>query len=920
MKSVYALLAFFFGVLLASFLYFNGSVESVDEKENIIDTFIKNTESLPRYMEAGYSPLGRSPVVDALLNDPFYTPTYVESLNTLIETNSDQNQLYTLSSALFMAAGIPQDSLTPLIPPSDIPEKFLAAFKSSLTGERAYHYWTQFLVIREEVTAILSVLSEAEKEWIKQNYTRFFFGESKDPEEYEFFTSDNPYPLKFFQLAAKVDLAKLGDAARKLSLIADDFYAQRIHFEDALNQDFLVWEEKGSLLYITKKSGDTLTENADFFIDLGGSNTVINNAGGTEGTRPLALHLDLKGNNIYKGKNFVQGTGFLGVGLLSSCAGHNQFEADSYSQGCGFFGVGLMHSCMGENQYKLNFAGQAFGLFGFALLWDKEGKNHYTAVQGMAQAASSTLGVAFMINNKGGNTCLSGATGQGGKKSGGIGQGGSSGVRYYPWLNNPSFYGGLSFFYMGDGQNKLKTVWLGQGSAYFLGAGLLFSEGSDNTFQADYDAQGQGLHLGVGYLFSKGNHNYFNGGWGSMGVSGDSSVGMFISEGNKNHFQGTDQSIGSSRKPRSIGVFLGSGDDNSYLFQKLSNARILLPHAPNAWSRAFFLNIGKGSKFSENVDEFTRGNNKTWGFRPHSSGLSTEFVVDNPLEKIFAKFPSASQLPFDPVNGWADNRAYRPLILSEEEIKKLIPEIPRLPYDERRQVYESIDLKRFSNRKVDFDLSVLIKNPVNTPEDAFNYGILWALRNQDKADLNPIKTALAAHTIKSEYSRKMAVSLVGTYWKPDDTPLLNTIMLHDPSDKIRYFAALALAFNLPNDKQHILKIGSESDSELVKYAIAKGLQESTNPEALAIVQPLLFDDSFYVQRAAGITALSLGDKEGITVVLSTLKIDTLDTDDNYGQNIYKQLAAYTDVDFGVDKAKWIKWWGEVKESYVLPKR
>jgi len=109
-------------------------------------------------------------------------------------------------------------------------------------------------------------------------------------------------------------------------------------------------------------------------------------------------------------------------------------------------------------------------------------------------------------------------------------------------------------------------------------------------------------------------------------------------------------------------------------------------------------------------------------------------------------------------------------------------------------------------------------------------------------------------------------------------------------------------------------------SELVRYAIAKGLQESSNPSALALVVPLFNDDSFYVRRAAGLTALSLGDKNGVSIVLETLQYETLDTGDNYGDNIYKQLSTYLGVDFGLDKQAWINWWNQVKDDFQLPIR
>ena len=182
----------------------------------------------------------------------------------------------------------------------------------------------------------------------------------------------------------------------------------------------------------------------------------------------------------------------------------------------------------------------------------------------------------------------------------------------------------------------------------------------------------------------------------------------------------------------------------------------------------------------------------------------------------------------------------------------------------------------------------------------------------------PIREALKDRSIHSQYMRKMAVSLIGTFFASESIPILKQIMLEDDSDEIRYYAALSLALNLPEDEFEILQEGLKSPSENVRFAIAKGLQESKNPHALQLVLPLFNDMSFYVRRAAGLTAISLRDKEGVSVVLNTLQFETLDTRDNYGNNIFKQLSTYLGVDFGLDKEAWINWWNRSKNNFSFP--
>lgn len=905
-------------LMLFQFSSYNKHIENPAELTRVIDNFLQNIPSLPRYMEGGYSPLGRSPVVDVLLADPLYMPKYAEIVTELIKTNTQHQQLFPLGTSLLVAGGIPSAKINKdevLSFHNDAPEQFLQTFPPAI-AQKIYGYWSAFMRIHQEVETILSVLTKEEKDWIKENYNTFFFGKQDNAADYDFFTTESPYPLKFFNLASRIDLAKLADCARKLSLISDDFEQFHEEFNHVHLEEDFIWTEKNLKFIISQKDHALHQENADFFIDLGGSNTFHTNAGGTEESRSLALHIDVKGNNTYLGKNFVQGCGFLGVGMLVNYAGNNTYHAESYSQGCGFFGVGFLVNLRGNNRFILHFGGQSFALFGSSIVWNKEGKNEYLATQGMAQAASSTLGVAFLIDNQGDNSYTAGESGKGGTREGGIGQGGTSGVRADPLLNNPSFYGGLSFLYIGGGHNHLKTAWLGQGSAYFLGAGIIVAEGSNDIFEADSNSQGQGLHLAAGLVLKNGEQGKFKGGWGSLGVSGDRSVGMFISRSGNNHFEGTDQSVGSSRKPKSIGVFIEKGGHNTYLFQKLSNARIQFPQSPKDWSSALFVEVGGESYYPADVDEFKRGNDKEWGIKNHSVGIS---INENPADDIFSQFHATPHVPypFDPIQGWPSNTSYQPLIYTKEKAQELADELITADYDRRRQIYETLDLIRFNDRKIHDDLSHILQNPATVPEDAFNYAVLWALRNKGKADLNEIKNALSSGNLKSEYARKMAVSLVGTFWTPEATPLLTHIMLSDTSQEIRYYAALSLALNLSGDS--ILEQGTKSDSELVRYAIAKGLQGSQNPSALALVVPLFNDPSFYVRRAAGLTALSLGDKNGIPVVLDTLQYETLDTDENYGNNIYSQLSNYLKVDFGLDKQTWINWWNHAKDNFQLRK-
>lgn len=46
-------------------------------------------------------------MVDAILGDPFYLPTYAETVSELIQKNSQNNNLYDMSTAILTAGGVP---------------------------------------------------------------------------------------------------------------------------------------------------------------------------------------------------------------------------------------------------------------------------------------------------------------------------------------------------------------------------------------------------------------------------------------------------------------------------------------------------------------------------------------------------------------------------------------------------------------------------------------------------------------------------------------------------------------------------------------------------------------------------------------------------------------------------------------------
>ena len=67
---------------------FHQTPESVVAFPSVLKSFIQKQDSLPRYVEANYSPFGRSPVVDAVLADTFYLPIYAQTVSDSLKKGS----------------------------------------------------------------------------------------------------------------------------------------------------------------------------------------------------------------------------------------------------------------------------------------------------------------------------------------------------------------------------------------------------------------------------------------------------------------------------------------------------------------------------------------------------------------------------------------------------------------------------------------------------------------------------------------------------------------------------------------------------------------------------------------------------------------------------------------------------------------
>ncbi len=908
------------------------------------------SHELPRYQEQYYHPLGRNAAVDAVLADPLYLPVYGRRVSQALRDAAVTGDCHSVLTAALIGGGYPAGVIT-TADPQPIPG--LADAIGEQTAAVVEAVWAEFLTAYALAEQALAPLSDDDRAWLLEHPDAWFFGEEGEQHgaEMSFFTTDTAVHLRIFRMAAEIDLAQLAEAQRHLA-VAIDLCSDHADALRRIDEPFS-YEHSGITLLIAGPDDDRHTDAFDLLIDVGGDDIYENNAGGTAGDRPAALLVDLDGDDRYEGTFASQGAGILGVGALADLRGADRYEATHFAQGAAYFGSGMLVDLEGDDSYRAHRFAQGAAAFGSSLLWDNAGNDSYMA-DGMAQAASTTLGIAFLVESWGDDdyTC-GGPREEFWSTRVGIGQGGASGVRDYPWKETPSFYGGVGFLDDAQGNDTCYVPVFGLGGAYVFGLGVHINTGGDDQFIGKSDTLGATIHLAAGLFIKDGGDDIYDAGWGSIGVGGDRGVGIFIDTGGDDSYRTVGHSIGTSRKPKAVGLFVDVAGNDRYDFSGESCAHMIRPSDPENWSHCLFMDLGGTDEYPEDYDGLGRSNNRTWRFADtgvgvdaRNAGMGAAFTAD----ALFGALPQSPRagVLFDPINGTVENITHRPLITrawpaftspvddgeEEQRIAELTPrttlpiddwiaEIPATSYDRRRQLYEMLDLARFTNAGPNDPnaLVVLLAAPANAPADQLAFAGLWCELDESPGATRCVGPMLMLDQIHSPYARRIIIRMIGVIAQDEAEVILIDRLHHDDDAACRRAAAKYLGKLGTTEALTALTRAAADASPMVRVSACQGLRDSTADGALEAVVPLLDDENLYVHRAAAVTAVSLGFKPAVDVLLESMKTPTLDTGENYGHNLYATLSSYLGPELldelGLDLDTWKSWWDVNREAFDL---
>ena len=528
------------------------------------------------------------------------------------------------------------------------------------------------------------------------------------------------------------------------------------------------------------------------------------------------------------------------------------------------------------------------------------------------------------------------------------------------------------------------------GAGYFMSIGALVDHaGNDRYFPENGNGIGFAVHLATGVLIDReGNDVYFAKN-DSGGVGADHSVGLLVDyQGNdiygpapqtnnmpndypkKKGRLNTSQSIGASdnelaqssyasaSRADGLGLLLDFGGNDKYYAQQgvrsASCGAVIPPPDPQDWSHALLIDMGGSDNY------FLSGRKNNYYHIDLNHGVS--YDIDLP-------------------NYYITNEDYIEKAVDQRD-QKNYKEGSILPgkNEELLQFLKNDNFSRFSilGKVVQSDASIIetiINMLKSSTDNDFNHSLMEALnhfilkkqmnqkRSQQFADLleaiNPSVRIYAARTLgmwnvtslspamrnalrdAHPGVREQVVWAMGNIGTADDLKTIYEVTLSETSIRCKRQAIQTyhriLARNQINGekdrheaKEALLAWIMDSDP-IVRKGAAVGLRYiGESREVIKALKDSLNDENIYVKRAAAISLSYLGKKEGIPILIESLKFPSIDTREYYDQDLVNEIAFFCGFDFAderrFDPVNWKKWWRknknrvDISENLIIRKQ
>jgi hypothetical protein len=257
-------------------------------------------------------------------------------------------------------------------------------------------------------------------------------------------------------------------------------------------------------LRITGSGDDVIERPVAVSIDLGGNDTYRGRHGvGAATATPIAVVIDLGGDDRYDASEATLGIacGLFGIGVVADVGGNDSYRCRESGIAAAWYGVGVLVDDSGDDRYVVDSLwGQASAHVGVAALIDRAGNDSYTCGH-QSQALGATLGAGILLDVAGNDEYVARDDGniselylgQSVAMSQGCGYG-----RRADLGDGHSLAGGYGVLVDGAGNDRYHATAWSQGCGYWWGAGFLEDLGGDDSYRNGKYSSGAAAHFAIG--------------------------------------------------------------------------------------------------------------------------------------------------------------------------------------------------------------------------------------------------------------------------------------------------------------------------------------------------------------------------------------------------------------------------------------
>lgn len=893
---------------------------------------VRNVE-LPRGWEGGYRFCCRFPIIDAVANRPLYMKQWAEDNADRINGQHRADGLSVLNSALHILRGTSELNPTGFSG-DNAPERSDSSLAGKLgkTGfapkyrqvlEKLYGAFEQ---AQRQVKSARQELTDDDREFFDANPGYFLAPDGRKMPE---LTGDNSTQLEFVAHARRAGYAAIFRAAEIAAggvreYIATtsgwrvgDFYANTAK----ARQPFEVQTPYG-LFRVSGVGRDTVVEDCALLIDLGGDDVYRNNAGGCRTTEAgIALCIDHAGDDQYvSDRPYVQGFGFLGVGMLVDLAGNDRYVARHFAQGAGIMGVGALWDLGGDDVYDGHAFVQGAGMFGLGMLLDDAGNDQYDGAT-LCQGAATTLGLGI-LSDLGGDDRYQLAVKPDRDALGqppGYGQGGALSFRPYPWEGKLTTYGGVGMLVDDLGTDRYESKgWNDQGGSYIMSLGVLVDNHGDDHYLGG-TSQGSGIHITNAILIDREGNDVHEGGFRAGGSGGDRTPAFLIDYAGNDTYRSASSSYGTGCKPFALGLMIDYQGDDRYVSADTSGKVIFnrwesfggaWPESESyLWPYAICLDLGGRDSYQARHHE----NNAEWGSFGHGIHLDMEWPgkdvigrVENPLP-AYPGLQSLRGMPMEPnlvevlqlrhPDNFTRFQAIGRIVERGSQMGPVLVRV--LQESENRQFnrdvleclnYLLVDKKVEAGQVPILAQLLIAKDPEVRTVAADDFGV-FRLAGAEDALIAALQDSVAS-------VRRFALRSLATLKSLKAVPVARALALNDTSEDVRR-TAVRLLSRVSSDsasRQVLRQVLEQGPGISEQVAAADGVAYGQDTAAVGILRDVGESYDVYLQRAAGKALAELGCVEGIDLLIKSLSFPSIDAFVNYDRNIPNSIAAYANFD------------------------